>query len=145
MSSVYSLIILECEYPILSNYYMFNMTEKELMAFRRANSFYGGYWGSSEEIFCFRANLVASNITDLQLKKFTLTTNRELWEHIYKEEADNWGVEEAIIRECFKPEWQNKIEKVNEELEVAKYNPRNPLGKLEFDRRAEADGIIFEN
>ena len=126
---------------------MFNMTEKELMAFRRANSFYGGYWGSSEEIFCFRANPVASNITDLQLKKFKLTTNRELWEHIYKEEDDErekWGMEDTIIRECFKSEWEKKIEKVNEEIEVAKYNPRNPLGKLEFDRRAEADGIIFE-
>ena len=140
MTSVYSLVIVECEYPSLSNYYMFNMTHKELIKFHKSNIFDNSCY-CSEDILLNRDNLVAKNLTDLQLKKFKLTKSKEVWKTIYEEED---RVEETIREECFKPEWQNKIDKVNEELEVAKYNPRNPLGKLEFDRRAEADGIIFE-
>ncbi len=42
--------------------------------------------------------------------------------------------------------WDHKFEckPVFAELEEAKYNPRNPLGKLEVFRRAEEDGIVFE-
>jgi hypothetical protein len=38
---------------------------------------------------------------------------------------------------------QNLFEKVHDELELKKWDPRNPLGKLEVFRRAEEDGINF--
>ena len=38
----------------------------------------------------------------------------------------------------------NQLKIVLEEMEVSKFNPRSVMGKLDFDRRAEEDGIVWE-
>ena len=48
----------------------------------------------------------------------------------HKEETDKYNEKE-------------KATKVLEEMEIDKYNPRSVGGKLDFDRRAEEDGIVW--
>jgi len=97
---------------------------------------------------CERCCKVAQNITNKQLEKFNLTSAREILGEIFKcygvwiqsrntiMFVNSWNKEGGL------KEWWNDFK---EELEEAKYNPRNPLGKLEFDRRAEADGIVWKD
>ena len=66
--------------------------------------------------------------------------------------ADSWSILAEIAFELgyLKP-WKSsfgvpdRVQKLHRQLEVEKYNPRSVIGKLDFDRRAEADGIVFEN
>ena len=90
--------------------------------------------------------VVADNITPRQLKNFRLDTSK--W--VYNEIVDGyrpyiWGYGDKLdtisIGHLLKErKWYKDFK---EQLEYAKYNPRHPLGKLEFDRRAEEDGIKF--
>tara|TARA_R110000772_G_scaffold152434_1_gene263197 strand:+ start:376 stop:711 length:336 start_codon:yes stop_codon:yes gene_type:complete len=67
--------------------------------------------------------------------------------------ADSWSILAEIAFELgyLKP-WESyinyqmeKVQKLHKQLEVEKYNPRSVIGKLDFDRRAIADGIIFND
>ena len=66
--------------------------------------------------------------------------------------ADSWSILAEITFELgyLKP-WDSnfgvpaKVREVHRQLEVEKYNPRSVIGKLDFDRRAEADGIVFND
>ena len=44
----------------------------------------------------------------------------------------------------YKTTHNNQLKEVLEEMEIDKYNPRSVGGKLDFDRRAEEDGIVWE-
>ena len=39
---------------------------------------------------------------------------------------------------------KEKAKKVLEEMDVEKWNPRSVGGKLDFDRRAKEDGIVWD-
>jgi hypothetical protein len=90
---------------------------------------------------------VADNITEKQLEKFNdvdswtllydlMSCRKESWRlhHNGRNHKLKWSMEEK----------EELWEDVHKELEEAKFNPRNPLGKLEFVRRAEEDGIEYE-
>ena len=40
---------------------------------------------------------------------------------------------------------EERAECIDRELQTEKYNPRSVIGRLDFDRRAEADGIVFND
>ena len=87
--------------------------------------------------------VVAEDITPKQLRKFRLNSYNEVmdkvyeWTHFYGYgEKFNEFMELTLKRR----KWYNSFK---QELEYAKYNPRHLLGQLEFDRRAEEDGIKF--
>ena len=64
--------------------------------------------------------------------------NREM-----KNEAEGmveWFEHKEEIDKYYEKE---KATKVLEEMEIDKYNPRSVGGKLDFDRRAEEDGIVW--
>ena len=107
------------------------------------------HWGHKKRI-------VAANITDKQLEKFNLDCPWKILNLIFKCDCMDWYYpQEAwmvgyVVGTDYVDEWNSKGNKkwwndFKEELEEAKYNPRNVLGKLEFDRRAEADGIIWKD
>jgi len=88
---------------------------------------------------------VADNITEKQLEKFNdvdswtildelMSIDGGSWHYNGTNYNYKWGIEEK------EELWYD----VHKELEEAKFNPRNPLGKLEFVRRAEEDGIEYE-
>ena len=94
--------------------------------------------------------LIARNVTQLQTRKFEnfitdykIITRKLVYDYFHYKDSPphrnfirKRGVD-SRVEEHFDDE-------VLKELEVAKYNPRNPLGKLEVFRRAEEDGIVFE-
>ena len=43
----------------------------------------------------------------------------------------------------YKTTHNNQLKEVLEEMEIDKFNPRSVGGKLDFDRRAEEDGIVW--
>jgi len=72
---------------------------------------------------------IASRQTLTQQKKFeNLVSEEWMTKFINRKQAE------------YKKEKHNKIAS---ELELSKWNPRSVLGKLEFDRRAEEDGIKY--
>ena len=93
-------------------------------------------------------HLVARNITEKQLEKFNLSNSWEIisemtyWQ-LYDIKKDysyrQLGEEQIWMDKKKEEEWYD----VHKELEEAKFNPRNPLGKLDFYRRAEEDGIEY--
>ena len=86
---------------------------------------------------------VAYNITPKQTEKFA---DYCVYEEAKKYMIDYIGVgnyEEYIIRES-KYEEKKIRDKVLKEMDIEKWNPRSVIGKLDFDRRAEEDGIIFD-
>ena len=91
-------------------------------------------------------HLVARNITEKQLKKFNHFDSWKLLDNLTETEGNFTGIDygyrlgKVQIWIDKKDEWYE----VHKELEEAKFNPRNPLGKLEFVRRAEEDGIEYE-
>jgi len=96
------------------------------------------------EFMIITQHLVADNITEKQLEKFN--------------DVDSWTILGELIFEYpsahydgrnYNYKWsmeekEDKWDDVHIELEEAKFNPRNPLGKLDFVRRAEEDGIEYE-
>ena len=85
---------------------------------------------------------VAYNITPKQTEKFA---DYYGYEEAKKYMIDYVGkdVYEEHIISVSKYEEKEIRTKVLEEMDVSKYNPRAVLGKLDFDRRAEADGIVW--
>ncbi len=88
--------------------------------------------------------MVAEDITPKQLKKFRLDSYKEVLDRVY-EWTDFWGYGDKLNKYDTEQllagrKWYDDFK---QELEYAKYNPRHLLGQLEFDRRAEEDGIIF--
>ena len=66
--------------------------------------------------------------------------------------ADSWSILAEIAFELgyLKPMNSTiggpaRVREVHRELQVEKYNPRSVIGRLDFDRRAEADGIVFND
>jgi len=90
-----------------------------------------------DEIMFFETK-IANRITEKQLEKFEDVFDSWFAMGLI---LDTWDWIEKSTKE---EEHMPNIEKINRELEVAKYNPRNPLGKLEVFRRAEEDGIEFK-
>jgi hypothetical protein len=96
--------------------------------------------------YIYNKFLVAQDITPKQLKNFNLDTSKWVYkEAIYSYKPHIWGYGDKLYGwdgECLlnSRKWYKDFK---EELEYAKYNPRHLLGKLEFDRRAEEDGIKF--
>ena len=89
---------------------------------------------------------IASNITPKQREKFNryydLNDAKDyilylVYEQDYMEE---WLEHKQSIDEYYEKE---KAKEVLEELEIDKYNPRSVGGKLDFNRRAEEDGIVW--
>ena len=92
---------------------------------------------------------IASNITPKQREKFNryydlndakdyilyLTGYRVRGDYI-----EEWLEHKQSIDEYCEKE---KAKEVLEELEIDKYNPRSVGGKLDFNRRAEEDGIVW--
>ena len=97
-------------------------------------------------IMIYNLFTVADNITPRQLKNFRLDKSKWVYNEIvygyrpniwgYGDKLSGWDTEQLLKER----EWYKDFK---EQLEYAKYNPRHPLGKLEFDRRAEEDGIKF--
>ena len=96
---------------------------------------------------------IASNVTPKQREKFNIYYDlNEAKDNIlyltgywvrgdYKEE---WLEHKQFIDEYWdKAEHEQKTKEVLEELEIDKYNPRSVGGKLDFNRRAEEDGIVW--
>ena len=83
----------------------------------------------------------------------TIYEHGRVW-HIFKQATPNqWKKFTANVDSVFElfdfiSKTVNPIDRLktlHEEFERAKYNPRNPLGKLEFIRRAEEDGIEYDD
>jgi hypothetical protein len=101
--------------------------------------------------------LIAKNITDKQLEKFNLDTAWSILDEIFLCDMMKWYFPNdvacrlrRIANKKYVDKWNKEGNKkwwndFKNELEEAKYNPRHPLGKLEFDRRAEADGIVWKD
>ena len=101
--------------------------------------------------------LVAENITDKQLEKFNLDTAWSILDEIFLCDEMRWYFPNdrgcsfrRVYNKNYVDKWNKEGNKkwwsdFKNELEEAKYNPRHPLGKLEFDRRAEADGIVWKD
>lgn len=90
--------------------------------------------------------IVAYNVTPKQREKFNryydLNDAKDyilylVYEQDYMEE---WLEHKQSIDEYYEKE---KAKEVLEELEIDKYNPRSVGGKLDFNRRAEEDGIVW--
>ena len=91
---------------------------------------------------------IARNITPKQREKFVdcydLKEAKDNIIHlVYGSSAE--GIEEWLEHkeEIDKYYEKEKATKVLEEMEIDKYNPRSVGGKLDFDRRAEEDGIVW--
>jgi len=90
---------------------------------------------------------VADNITEKQLEKFNHNESWVVLDELMSSEYNVWRLHHNGANHKLKWSMEEKEElwaDVHKELEEAKFNPRNPLGKLEFDRRAEEDGIEYE-
>ena len=99
---------------------------------------------------------ICKGITDKQLEKFMLDNCRSVLAKVYEMEGmeqlspENSAHIGCLHKKEYVDTWNRQGNKYwwndfKEELEEAKYNPRNPLGQLEFDRRAEADGIVWKD
>tara|TARA_R110000803_G_C11822873_1_gene302196 strand:- start:42 stop:476 length:435 start_codon:yes stop_codon:yes gene_type:complete len=90
---------------------------------------------------------VAYNITPKQMEKFSDYHNfLEAKQYMidcceyngsYIKHMDNYYQYE-------KKEIRQTTNEVLKEMDIEKWNPRSVIGKLDFDRRAEEDGIIFD-
>ena len=138
---------------------IFITTEKDFDKIKSALKRWDENYDCKDAMFSipyYRKEIVASNITDKQLEKFNLDCPYNILDELFKCHGmkwyypqENWMVGKEV-RTDYVDEWNSKGNKkwwndFKEELEEAKYNPRNVLGKLEFDRRAEADGIIWKD
>jgi len=95
--------------------------------------------------------LIARNVTQLQTRKFEnfitdykIITRKLVFDYFHYSgvlPAHRRFIKERGVDFRVKEHFDDEVLK---ELEVAKYNPRNPLGKLEVFRRAEEDGIEFK-
>ena len=95
--------------------------------------------------------VVAENITPKQREKFVgYYQLEEAKEHIlyfvYGESGQQSDWKEWLEHklEIDKYYEKQKAKKVLEELEIDKFNPRSVGGKLDFNRRAEEDGIVWK-
>tara|TARA_R110000824_G_scaffold47235_1_gene134726 strand:- start:219 stop:632 length:414 start_codon:yes stop_codon:yes gene_type:complete len=89
--------------------------------------------------------LIARNITDFQSRKFenfandyTVVTRELVLDHYYYDGGEYRPSATVDFRVK-----EHLSDMVLDELEKSKWNPRSVLGKLEFDRRAEEDGIKY--
>jgi len=92
-------------------------------------------------------HIVAENITEKQLEKFNDVDSWTILDDLMSSEYNVWRLHHNGANHKLKWSMEEKEElwaDVHKELEEAKFNPRNPLGKLDFYRRAEEDGIEYK-
>tara|TARA_R110000772_G_scaffold2756_1_gene10025 strand:- start:47 stop:472 length:426 start_codon:yes stop_codon:yes gene_type:complete len=92
-------------------------------------------------------HVVADNITEKQLEKFNDVYCWIVLDDLISCRKESWRLHHNGPNHLLKWSMEEKEElwdDVHKELEEAKFNPRNPLGKLEFVRRAEEDGIEYD-
>ena len=139
---------------------IFITTKKDLNKIESALKRWDEDYGSDSVIYIpkYKKHIVAENITDKQLEKFNLKSSWEILDIIFRCSGMEWYYQKDLMvyftaskyiikyvdtwNKQGNKRWWNDFK---EELEEAKYNPRNVLGKLEFDRRAEADGIVWKD
>ena len=130
---IYHIIVVGCDDSFYHDHWSCTMTSRELTKFvktLKTDMYSGGDW----ELTTF---IIASNITPTQSKKFEdlLSSwdaiNQVMMHFDWSNDVwkDNW--------------WKDAMKEIHKELDISKWNPRSVLGKLDFDRRAEDDGIIF--
>ena len=83
---------------------------------------------------------IAKNITPKQAKK--LVDVRDSWSIWTILTWFEWDKPEIWQKT---PEQREVMEDFITELEKSKWDPRSVLGRLEFDRRAVADGIVYSD
>ena len=86
---------------------------------------------------------VAYNITPKQTEKFADYCDYEEAKKYMIDYLGKGVYEEYMMREAKYHEKQIR-DKVLEEMDVEKWNPRSVGGKLDFDRRAKEDGIVWD-
>ena len=131
---IYQVIIVGREESFENQHFGCSMTLPQMLKLRKTlktDMYSGADW-------TFFEYLVASNITPTQSRKFDLLLSS--WDAL-NEFLDHFGWTDDDWKT---DDWRTSARKeLHAELDVSKWNPRSVLGKLEFDRRAEADGIIY--
>ena len=86
--------------------------------------------------------IIAMHITPKQVGKFIAL--EDSWSVINELLID---MDVVDINQCVKCRYgvEERAECIDRELQIEKYNPRSVIGRLDFDRRAEADGIVFND
>tara|TARA_R110002072_G_scaffold174581_1_gene330034 strand:+ start:701 stop:1243 length:543 start_codon:yes stop_codon:yes gene_type:complete len=90
--------------------------------------------------------VIARNITPKQREKFANYYELEEAKEnilylVYDNDREEWLEHKLGIEKYYE---KQKAKEVLEELEIDKFNPRSVGGKLDFNRRAEEDGIVWK-
>ena len=99
-------------------------------------------WCDKNEIYCYENGApykrirIARNITPKQMEKF----DEFYWCYTDCAKLIQRELGEGFV-DCEEEIHKQKFVKIAEEMDISKFNPRAVLGKLDFDRRAEEDGI----
>lgn len=112
------------------------MTDKQLLLVKNSTERYVYLKGKLEFKETYIGECFDDEFVERLKRSLDISTNWEVIQKIF-ETWNEFQTDVKIWKHCI-------LFLMKEEFERAKYNPRNPLGKLELFRRAEEDGILFE-